>query len=98
GTILNRYNEANTLVTARTKDGTSWSPPTDLSSIGGTADQIVDYYGNLLLDGDITPTTRAALISYLNGDSGFSPTSAGIDERLRGLVHLTMISPTYSLN
>jgi hypothetical protein len=94
GTILNRYNEANRLVTARTRDGTSWSPPTDLSSIGSTADQVVDYYNNLLLDGNVTATTRAALISYLNGDSGFSTSGAGLDERLRGLVHLTMISPS----
>ncbi|HEV7214201.1 MAG TPA: DUF1800 domain-containing protein [Chloroflexota bacterium] len=98
GTILNRYNEANRLVTARSKDGTSWTPPADLSSIGSTADQIVDYYSTLLLGSDITATTRAALIGYLNGDSGFSADAAGIDERLRGLVHLTMISPTYSLN
>lgn len=98
GTILNRYNEANKLVTARANDGTSWNPPSNLSNIGNSADQIVDYYSTLLLDSDITPTTRAALISYLNGTIGFSSSGAALDERLRGLVHLTMISPTYSLN
>jgi uncharacterized protein (DUF1800 family) len=98
GTILNRYNAANRLVTARTQDGTSWTPPTDLSSIGSSADRIVDYYSSLLLDSDITATTRAALISYLNGNGGFNISGADLDERLRGLVHLTLISPTYNLN
>ena len=98
GTALDRYNLANRLVTARTTDGTSWIPPADLSGIGSTADGVVGYYANLLLDGDLTDTTRAALAGYLNGASGFTPDGATIDDRMRGVVHLTLISPTYSLN
>ncbi len=98
GTIMDRYNIANRLLTARTDDGSSWSPPSDFSSIGSDAASVINYYASLLLDGDITDAARSALVSYLNGSSGFSTDPTTLDNQLRGAVHLTMISPTYSLS
>jgi uncharacterized protein (DUF1800 family) len=53
-------------------------------------DAWVDYYVNLLVDGDITPQARSELLAYL-GDN------PDLDLKARGLVHLVMAVPTYQL-
>ena len=58
---------------------------------------LVDYYVTTLVDGDVTPEARAALVSYLNASGPLTLDSAGIDLKARGLVHLVMAVPTYQL-
>jgi uncharacterized protein (DUF1800 family) len=52
---------------------------------------LVDAYLGLLVDGDVTPEARAALLDYLG-----QPT-ADAEGKTRGLVHLAMALPTYQL-
>ena len=63
-----------------------------------TPDALVDYYLGLLVDGDVTPEARQALIDYLNASGPLAlADGAALDLKARGLVHLTMAVPTYQL-
>ncbi len=66
------------------------------------AGQLVDYFLNLLVEGDVPPETRRRLITYVSSDLTGKQVSALADDRtldakLRGLVHLIMTSPAYQL-
>ena len=66
---------------------------------------LVDAYLGLLVDGDVTPEARQALIDYLNlttttnnaGGTFSLDDDGALDLKGRGLVHLTMAVPTYQL-
>jgi uncharacterized protein (DUF1800 family) len=63
-----------------------------------TADGLVDYYLGLLVDGDVTPEARQALVDYLNSSGPPSFDNSGdIDLKGRGLVHLALAAPTFQL-
>lgn len=98
-TLFHRFNFANLLATAR--DGKKpyfVDIAGQVSSHGlGAAEQLVDHYAGLLLDGDIAPEARQALLDYLNADGPFTVTDRAIDQKVRGLVHLAMSLPTYQL-
>jgi uncharacterized protein (DUF1800 family) len=63
-----------------------------------SADALVEYYVSLLVDGDVTPEARQALVDYLNASGPLSFDNSGdIDLKARGLVHLTLAAPTFQL-
>jgi len=62
------------------------------------ANGLVDYYVGLMVDGDVTPEARQALLDYLNASGPLNLADGGaIDMKARGLVHLTMTVPTFQL-
>ncbi len=66
------------------------------------AGQVVDYFLNLLVEGDVPASCRKRLIAYVSTDlTGKTvPVLADdrtLDAKLRGLVHLIMTSPAYQL-
>jgi uncharacterized protein (DUF1800 family) len=126
-TWLERVNFCNALVTART-DSRYIPPP--LESIVErhrltTPEAIVDYFGDLLLDGQVSRPMRETLLGYLTGGPlanapalpavpAGAPISPGarsaakqllappirpafIDQKVRGLVYLMLVSPEYQL-
>jgi uncharacterized protein (DUF1800 family) len=59
---------------------------------------LVDFYLGLLVDGDVTPEARQALIDYLNTSGPLSlDDGAALDLKARGMVHLALAAPTYQL-
>jgi len=67
-----------------------------------TAPEIVDYFTDLMLDGDLTPGQRQVLLDYLlkqdNGTRGtFTLNEATINKKVRGLVYLIATMPQYQL-
>jgi uncharacterized protein (DUF1800 family) len=67
------------------------------------ADALVDVVVERMLDGDLEPDQRAALVAYLaldeNGNAGsFSPDDERFDDKLRGLIRLATTVPAYQLN
>jgi hypothetical protein len=61
-------------------------------------DGLVDYYLELLVDGDVTPEARQALVDYLNASGPLAVNDSGaLDSKARGLVHLALAAPTYQL-
>ena len=61
-------------------------------------DGLVDYYPGLLVDGDVTPEARQALMDYLNTSGALALNDSGaLDVKARGLVHLALATPSYQL-
>lgn len=61
-------------------------------------DSLVDYYLGTLVDGDVTPDARQALIDYVNSSGSIDLSDGGaLDLKARGLVHLALATPTYQL-
>jgi uncharacterized protein (DUF1800 family) len=59
---------------------------------------LVDFYAGLMVDNDLTPEARQALLDYLNASAPLNFGDGGsIDMKVRGLVHLMMAAPTYQL-
>ena len=79
-TWMERTNFANFLCTAR-EDGHTMAPPfaAIVERNGLTSPEaIVDYFGAVLLDGQISPTMRETLLKYLaSGDPKILPQPAG---------------------
>jgi len=66
------------------------------------ARQLVDYFLELLVDGDVPAGTRRRLIAYVSSDVSGTPVRSLsddtiLDTKLRGLVRLIMSLPTYQL-
>lgn len=67
-----------------------------------TAEQIVDFYVDFLLDGAVPPQVRAFLVEFMHRVDWerrpfvFTPDRA--DRKVRGLVHILMGLPQYSIN
>ena len=67
------------------------------------AGQLVDYFLDLLVEGDVPYQCRKRLIAYVSTDlTGKTvaalPDDRTLDAKLRGLVHLIMTSPVYQLS
>jgi hypothetical protein len=61
-------------------------------------ENLVDYYLGVLVDGDVTPEARQALVDYLNSSGPLSLDDSGaLDVKARGLVHMALAAPTYQL-
>ncbi|GIW07605.1 MAG: hypothetical protein KatS3mg060_2410 [Dehalococcoidia bacterium] len=97
--LLARQNFANQLATGRNGSRQPWiSPSEELAALGITDDEdVVDFYLNVLIDGDATPSMRSALLSYLASGER-TPGRRGRDGKVRGLIHLIMASPVYQFN
>ena len=67
-----------------------------------TAEAIVDYYLSVLVDNDVPVPVRLNFYDFMNrSDKGFDPfvlTSAKVNEKVRGLVHLILALPEYQMN
>ncbi|MCL6647208.1 MAG: DUF1800 domain-containing protein [Chloroflexi bacterium] len=94
--LLNRLNFANQVVTGRRPDRQPWVQPlAELQALGISSDgEIVDYYLNLLVDGDTSAELRTTLLNYL-ATSSRSPGRRGWEGKVRGLLHLIMSAPVF---
>ena len=68
-----------------------------------TKDQILGFFADLMVDGDLSAAKLAALDTYLLSDDSGNPgrfelNQRTIDMKVRGLVHLIATSPEYQLN
>lgn len=57
----------------------------------------VNFYLDLLCDGDVTDGTRSDLIGYL-GSVDLSKDNTDSETKVRGLIHLILASPAYQIN
>ena len=67
-----------------------------------TAEEVVDHYLKILVDGDVPDSVRASLYDFMNRiDTGSAPFNFGeatVQMKVRGLVHLILALPEYSAN
>jgi uncharacterized protein (DUF1800 family) len=98
-TLFERFNFANKLATGRDPAKPYFTDVLGQLSAAGvsSADGMVDYYLNLLVDGDVTPEARQTLIEYVNSAGGFSLDPSAVDSKGRGLLHLALSVPTSQL-
>jgi uncharacterized protein (DUF1800 family) len=104
-TMMERFNFA-TRITQQKFDALEGyiSPSQMVANQGLTnARGMVDYFVNLLVDGDIPEPAKAELVKYVSSDIGGKsvaaiPDDKLLDAKLRGLVHLIMTMPTYQLS
>ena len=94
--LLNRLNFANQVVTGRRPDRQPWVQPlAELQALGISSDgEMVDYYLNLLVDGDTSAELRTTLLNYLATGSR-SLGRRGWEGKVRGLLHLIMSAPVF---
>ena len=73
--------------------------PAQVQSHGITSPEgLVDFYLALLVDSDVTPEARQALVDYLNASGPMALDDSGaLDLKARGLVHLALATPSYQL-
>ncbi len=99
-TWLERVNFANALTSSR-ENGRQVQEAIKRHNLT-TAGDLIAYYGNLLLDGQVTPAMRKALLEY----AGNGSTRAGgairltpeyLDRKGRGIVYLYLASPQFQL-
>jgi uncharacterized protein (DUF1800 family) len=111
-TMLERFNFAAKLATARGEpnDGGKWDARVELGISGDLSANgplVVERIGRLLGGLDLSPAARTALIDYVQSPLSFPPYVTGapnpqqvqlaIDARLRGAIHLALISPDYQV-
>jgi uncharacterized protein (DUF1800 family) len=99
-TLFERFNWGNRLAMGRdaTKPYFADVPAQLQSHTVSSTDGLADYYLNLLVDGDVTPEARQALVDYLNAAGPLAlDNPAGLDLKARGLVHLALATPTFQL-
>jgi uncharacterized protein (DUF1800 family) len=93
-TILQRYNFALDLLTRQ-------DVPAALARLEQrgvrTAEQVVDHYASLLLDGRLDAIARAKLVQYLSAGKPFHLAPETIENQIRGVAHLMMCTPEYQL-
>jgi uncharacterized protein (DUF1800 family) len=103
GTVFSRASVANALATNRGATGTRFDPNTLLmGKDASTAEKVVDLLADRLNVSDVAPDVRAAWVGYMNtADDGtrvtWTNTSANVDKKVRGLVHLMLTSPAFHL-
>jgi uncharacterized protein (DUF1800 family) len=91
GTWLTRLNLINALLEVASPDGSSGTVQQTLSNAGAkTPEQAVDYFTNLLIDGQISSDRRQMLLDAM----GSSVSADG----LRAMLYLLMTGPEYQLN
>jgi uncharacterized protein (DUF1800 family) len=103
GTLFARASLANTLATNRGSNGTRFDTSKILASKdASTAEKVVDILADRLNIADVAPDVRASWIAYMNAnDDGsrgtWTNTTANVDKKVRGLVHLMLTSPAFHL-
>jgi uncharacterized protein (DUF1800 family) len=99
-TLFERFNFGNRLAMGREAGKPYFADiPGQIRSHGVTsADGLVDLYLGTLVDGDVTPQARQALLDYLTASGPLAlDNSAVLDMKARGLVHLALATPAYQL-
>ncbi len=99
-TLFERFNWGNRLSMGRDAAKPYFADvPGQVQAHGvSSPDGLVDYYLGLLVDGDVIPEARQALIDYLNASGPLALDNSGaLDLKARGLVHLALAAPTYQL-
>jgi uncharacterized protein (DUF1800 family) len=99
-TLFERFNWGNRLAMGRdsTKPYFADVPSQLQAHTVSSADGVVDYYLGLLVDGDVTPEARQALVDYINASGPLAlDNGAALDLKARGLVHLALATPTFQL-
>jgi hypothetical protein len=99
-TLLERFNFVDRLAAARAADQPYFvDVAAQLRRRGAqSASDVVDYYLELLVDGDATPEARRALVEYLNANGGaVGPDRQLVDDNVRGVLHLALSLPAYQL-
>ncbi len=109
-TMMERFNFAARVSSERFADLKQAVATSELLKKQGihTNTQLVDYFLQLLVDGDVPGSTRERLQAYVGSDiKGVPPADAAgaaqmpndkiLDAKLRGLVHLIMTLPSYQL-
>ncbi|MBI2755188.1 MAG: DUF1800 domain-containing protein [Chloroflexi bacterium] len=98
-TLFERFNYANKLATSRESgkpyfvDVKRQIQDHQLTS----AEAVAAFYLDLLADGDATAEAKAALKAYLAPEGTLTLNDQTLDQKVRGLVHLTMSLPSYQL-
>jgi uncharacterized protein (DUF1800 family) len=103
-TVMLRFNFGESLATqranefARKSDMEKWLLEHNIR----TSDDIVDHYATLLLDGNLLPAVRNALLNYMNHGTKNEPAPFVLEQdalnaKVRGLLHLLMSMPEYQL-
>jgi uncharacterized protein (DUF1800 family) len=103
-TWLERVNRANSVLSIRKDDHTQPVPLLTFVQRHGldTPERAVDFFLDLLVDGQVRPQQRQALVDYVTEGSLWKgvparETEPAIDRKLRGLVYLILASPEYQL-
>lgn len=103
-TMMERFNFANRMTSEKFAEMDKYMSPSELMQKQGitAAGPAVDYFLDLLVDGDVPSSTRQKLVAYVSSDIkgnpvGTIPDNRTLDAKLRGLVHLIMTLPTYQL-
>ncbi len=102
--MMARFNFASSITAPRLKEIESQTPLSKLLYAEGVhnAGDMVDYFINLLVDGDVPSSTRTRLIQYVskanNGEIMETiPDEKNLELKARGLLHLIMTLPVYHL-
>jgi uncharacterized protein (DUF1800 family) len=103
GALFARATLSNTLATNRGTSGTRFDTAALLA--GGdasTADKVVDLLASRLNVDDVSSEVRSSWVDYMNrNDDGslgtWTNTSANVDKKVRGLVHVMLTSPAFHL-
>jgi uncharacterized protein (DUF1800 family) len=103
-TMMERFNFAARICTTRFDELTTRTAPSELVQKCGLTNtlQLVNYFVDLLVDGDVPQATKDRLVEYVSSDLDGKKVSMieddrTLDAKLRGLVHLIMTLPTYQL-
>jgi uncharacterized protein (DUF1800 family) len=103
GTLFARSTMVNTLCTNRGTSGTRLDPSRLLAGRDtSTAEKVVDILADRFNVGDVSSLIRLSWIEYMNAnDDGsrgnWTNTTANVDKKVRGLVHLMLTSPAFHL-
>ena len=102
--MIERFNFATKISSQKFEELKPYMLPSQLVSHQGlkTPAQTVDYFLEMLVDGDVPIYTRKRLVKYMETDNDGKATRGVktdqiLDAKLRGLVHLIMSLPTYQL-
>lgn len=103
-TMMERFNFAAKVTSQKFDEIENYYSPSQLVAKENlkSAGQMVDYFLDLLVDGDVPPDSRERLVQYVSSDMQGQHVDAikdddTLDAKLRGLVHLIMTLPSYQL-
>jgi uncharacterized protein (DUF1800 family) len=102
--LIYRYNVANGLLRSGADQSTYIDVAGLLQARGlRTADAILDFFIDLMVDGDLPAAKRKVLADYLVAKDDGKPGTFTLDERIinnkvRGLIYLLAATPEYQLN
>ena len=95
--LLERFNYANRLTTARGDDEPGYLDAAALRARYPRPEQLVDFFAELFLDGELPAASRAVLHTYAAEGAAAADDEAQ-DGTVRALAYLVMASPLYQLN